>query len=189
MSMMTGWTRFARSPGDPKVIEAGKRSSLGAADRLSRGLGWLSLGLGAAALVAPQVFTRALGMRGREGTVRAFGLRELGSGVLTHSVEARAGLFSRIAGDAMDLATLLAATGRRNPKRRNALLALGVVTTVTILDIVAAQALTLRHSRSGGAPKRFTDRSGFPQGVAASRGAAVAARAGAGMKAAPIPAL
>ena len=58
-------SQIAREPGDPKVIETGP-SSLKAADRVGRALGWASFGLGALELFAPKVVTRWLGMEGRE---------------------------------------------------------------------------------------------------------------------------
>ena len=69
---MTYISNIARSQGDPKVLRSGP-SSLGGADRLARALGWFSLGLGLAELLAPRLFTHALGMRGSEGLVRAYG--------------------------------------------------------------------------------------------------------------------
>ena len=59
-------SNIARSKGDPKVLHSGP-SSLGAADRLAKALGWFSIGLGVAELVAPERFTRALGMEGKGG--------------------------------------------------------------------------------------------------------------------------
>lgn len=77
-------SNIARSKGDPKVLHSGP-SSLGAADRLAKALGWNSIGLGVAELVAPERFTRALGMEGKEGLVRAYGVRELGHGIVSLS--------------------------------------------------------------------------------------------------------
>ena len=54
-------SNIARSKGAPKVLHSGP-SSLGAADRMAKALGWFSIGLGIAELVAPERFTRALGM-------------------------------------------------------------------------------------------------------------------------------
>ena len=64
--MLSKVSNIARSPGDPKVLEAGP-SSLKPADRAGRALGWFSIGLGLTELIAPGVLTRALGMRGKEG--------------------------------------------------------------------------------------------------------------------------
>jgi hypothetical protein len=92
---------------------------LGAADRLGRALGWFSIGLGVTELLAPRLITRALGMQGSEGLVRAYGAREIGSGLLSLSLEKGAGLWSRVAGDGLDIATLLNAYRPNNPRRDN----------------------------------------------------------------------
>jgi hypothetical protein len=114
---------------------------LGAGDRLARGLGWLGLGLGLAQLMAPHRFTRALGIDGTDSLMRAFGAREIASGILTLSVDKKLGLWSRVAGDALDVAMLMQAQNRNNPKRDNAKLALAMVAGVTTLDIIALQSV------------------------------------------------
>jgi len=43
--MLSQVSNVTRSPGDPKVLETGP-SSIKPVDRLGRGLGWFSLGLG-----------------------------------------------------------------------------------------------------------------------------------------------
>jgi len=160
-----------RSEGDPRVIKSGS-SSFSSSDRLARNLGWFSIGLGIVELLAAEKLTGALGMRGKENLVRAFGLREITSGIITLSVDKQAGLTSRIAGDALDIATLATAMQPDNPKRDNAALALLMVAGVTFLDIVAAGANTIRHTRHIGQRRNYGDRSGFPQGLEAARGAA-----------------
>ena len=82
--------KIARSPGDPEVIESGP-SSLKPIDRAGRVLGWASFGLGALELFAPRVVTRWLGMEGREGLVRAYGVREFGAGVMCLSTNSDVG--------------------------------------------------------------------------------------------------
>ncbi len=164
-------SKIARSEGDPKVVSTGP-SSLGAADRLGRALGWFSFGLGIAELLAARRITRALGMGGKEALVRAYGAREIGAGVLCLSIDQQAGLWSRVAGDGVDIATLLTGMKSGNPKRDNVMLALAVVLGVTALDIVAAQAVTSRRRRNGAEPRSYSDRSGYPKGIESSRGAA-----------------
>ena len=87
-------------------------------------------------------------MEGKEALVRAYGAREIGAGILCLSVDKQAGLWSRVAGDGVDIATLLTGMRSDNPKRDNVMLALAVVLGVTVLDVVAAQATTSRHSRA-----------------------------------------
>jgi hypothetical protein len=123
-------------------------------------------------LIAPKQITRALGMEGKETLVRAYGAREIGAGVLCLSIDKQVGLWNRVAGDGIDIATLLTGMRSDNPKRDNVMLALAVVLGVTVLDVVAAQTTTSRHRRNGAEPRRYNDRSGYPKGVRHSRGAA-----------------
>src|SRR5215213_2735411 len=117
---------IARSLGDPKVVRTGP-SSLSSSDQLARALGWFSIGLGVAEIAAPRSFTRALGMEGKEGFVRACGAREIASGMLSLSVDKEKGLWSRVAGDGLDIATLLNELRDSNPKRDNVAMALTLV--------------------------------------------------------------
>jgi hypothetical protein len=168
---MTYISNIVRSEGDPKVLRAGP-SSLTAPDRLGKALGWFSLGLGLVELLAPRHITRALGMEGQEALVRAYGAREIGSGVLSLSTERSLGLWSRVGGDGIDIATLLTALRDDNPKKENVTTALAMVAGITLLDVMAAQGTTARHSRTSGDRNIYRNRTGFPGGLAAARGAA-----------------
>jgi uncharacterized membrane protein len=103
------------------------------------GLGWLSVGLGLTALLAPRAVGELTGIRGRSGLLRLIGARELvsGAGLLTQR-EAMPWLWSRVLGDAMDLAFIASASGRTNPRRGRALGTLGVVAAVTAVDVAAS---------------------------------------------------
>src|SRR5690348_6173280 len=90
----------ARSKGDPKIVSSGP-SVRTPAERMAQALGWFSIGLGTIELLAPHRLTRALGMRGKESLVRAYGLREILAGVMSLSVDRQIGLQSRIAGDGL----------------------------------------------------------------------------------------
>ena len=160
---------FVRSKGDPKVISTGP-SSFGPSDRMARNLGWFSLGLGALELLAPERVTRALGMEGHEKLVRAYGAREIGAGILSLSVEKEAGLWSRVAGDGLDLATLMGGLHAGNPKRGNVALALLMVGGITLLDFVTAKEVSARHAPGNGSRRPYDDRTGYPKGITASRG-------------------
>jgi hypothetical protein len=74
--------------------------------RLSTGLGWFSLALGAAALCAPRQVIRMAGVGDTAATrtlVRLVGVREIGSGLGILSRPRPSGfLWSRVTGDAMD---------------------------------------------------------------------------------------
>jgi hypothetical protein len=145
---------------NPKIISSGP-SSMDSADRLTRGLGWFSIGLGLMEIFAAKRMSHALGMPRAEGLIRAYGVREIGAGMMTLSTEKQAGLVSRVAGDAVDIVTLAAAMRPDNPKRGNAALALGLVLGVTALDIIATQAVSNRKARRSPG-RNYSDRSGFP---------------------------
>jgi hypothetical protein len=181
---MTYISNIVRTEGDPKVLRSGP-SSLTAPDRLGKMLGWFSLGLGLIELIAPHRITRALGMEGQEALVRAYGAREISSGMLSLSTEKNLGLWSRVGGDGLDIATLLKARRDDNPKLQNVTTALALVAGITLLDIMAAQGTTARHSRTSGDRYIYRDRSGFPDGLAAARSAAKDFQVPVDMRAAP----
>ncbi|MGQ2968019.1 MAG: hypothetical protein ACT6RF_04655 [Allorhizobium sp.] len=168
---MNLFSTLKRSKGDPKVLEKGP-SSLSSSDRLARNLGWFSIGLGLVELFGAHRITRTLGLDGQETMVRAYGLREIGAGMMTLSVDKEVGLVSRIAGDGIDIVTLGSALHSDNPKRDNVAIALVMAAGVTLLDLLAVGATTGRHMRHRGDIRDFGDRSGFPKGLPASRGLA-----------------
>jgi hypothetical protein len=143
-------------------------------DALARGLGVFSLALGAAEVIAPGALARALGLEGHETLIRGYGLREIATGVgILASDDPTPWIWGRVAGDALDLATL--ATGFEegdHEQRRNLIVALAAVTGVTALDVYCGQALS-RESTVPLPPIRdYSDRTGFPRGLHGARGAA-----------------
>lgn len=162
---------LGRWPGDPEVVQRGP-SGRPAIDRVARGLGWLTLGLGLLELLSPRRISRPLGLSGREGWVRAFGARELASGAALLAADPRFGMWSRVGGDLVDLGALGAASRRaRRPVRRNVAIASAVVSGALLLDTLCALALERRHGRRGAAPD-YGDRVGMPRSPDAMRGAA-----------------
>src|SRR5579871_629218 len=161
-------SNLVRSKGDPKVVRSGP-GSLTSVDYLVRALGWFSIGLGAIELLAPARLTRPLGMRGKEDLVRAYGAREIASGVVSLSVEKQAGLYSRIAGDGLDFATLLAETRTNNRRKGNVTLALLMIGGIACLDYFAARGLRQQHDPSRGSRRIYSERSGFPKGLEAAK--------------------
>jgi hypothetical protein len=95
--------------------------------------------------------------------------------MLSLSVDKQAGLWSRVAGDGLDIATLMAHDHRRNPQRRNVRLAVLGVLGIAVLDFVAANAVTARHMRRG-EKRLYHDRTGFPKTIEAVRGIAKTGR-------------
>jgi hypothetical protein len=178
---MNAIVRYLRGENDPEIVEGGP-SSLTSAEKLAKGLGWLSIALGVTQLVAGRRLAEALGLDGKAGLVRLTGAREIGSGMMTLSPDKRAGLWSRVGGDVMDI--LLVATALDAPRshqRSNAKLALAAVAGVTVLDLIAARAITLQQARRE-EPRNFGHRSGFPRGLNTARGAAKSFRAPADMR-------
>jgi uncharacterized membrane protein len=106
-------------------------------------LGWFSIGLGLSQLIAPDSVARLIGVRPTDETnngMRAIGLRELtsGLGILSGKRESD-WLWSRVAGDAMDLALLARALRDDHNDGRRTTGALAAVAGVTLLDVLAAQ--------------------------------------------------
>ncbi|WP_333792953.1 hypothetical protein [Hyphomicrobium sp.] len=160
---MQNLANLVRPEGDPKIVKTGP-SSVYPEERLAKSLGWASLGLGLFEILAAPRITRTLGLEGMEPLVRAFGAREIASGVVTLSTEKEAGLWSRVAGDAMDLAALSNGLAHDNPKRSNLKLAMCAIAGIALLDALAASAVTARKRRPA-TPRSYRDRSGFPKGL------------------------
>jgi hypothetical protein len=148
-------------------------SSLRPVDRTARLLGWFSLGLGLAELVAPDRIARATGLEGKEGLLRGYGAREIAAGVGALSSGPELALWSRVAGDAVDLVTLATARPQNREQRMGLSIAVAAVAAITALDVATAAGLRAGNRRPArGALKDYSDRSGFPQGLAKARGAA-----------------
>ena len=110
--------------------------------RVARGLGWFSIGLGLAELVAGREMGRMLGMEGRSGLIRLYGLREIAAGVGIFSKDNPAPwMWARVAGDVLDLATLATAYTDDNPRRDNVAVAIGSVAGIAALDYWCAKRL------------------------------------------------
>lgn len=147
--------------------------SLSTADKVARGIGWLSLGLGLYQLLAPHKLGEQLGLRGHENKMRACGTREVISAIGALSDNPAPSIWSRVGGDMLDLAALTyVLQDRHNPKRANVCWALTTVGMMTAVDICCAQALAKRHAYQAGITPDYSHRSGFPQGLESARGAA-----------------
>ena len=147
--------------------------SQSASDRLATNLGYFSLALGAAELIAPQRISRVLGLRGLEPVIRAYGAREITNGMaILTSHDPEPWVWARVAGDLADVATV--ATGLRpdNRRRDNSLLALAGLLAVMAIDIACAKSLNSAKGGSATAIADYGNRSGYPNGVSAARGAA-----------------
>ncbi len=145
-----------------------------ATEGLAQGLGWFSLGLGAAEIVTGAAIARWLGKPELTPVIRAYGVREIVTGVgILGSKDATPWIWGRIGGDAVDIATVLPALEERNPQRGNAMVALMALAGATALDVVCARNLTQAPLTP---PRRiridYGRRSGFPEPPKAMRGRA-----------------
>ncbi len=142
------------------------------ARKLARGLGWLSIGLGLAELLAPRAMARATGLLGQEALLRAYGLREIATGVgILASRHPRRWLWARVGGDALDLATL-AASGQAG--RVSTASAIAAVAGVAVADVGCARALEAEHRHAMRRVRDYSTRSGLPRTPNEMRGAALA---------------
>lgn len=102
--------------------------------KIGRGLGWLSLGLGFAELLAPRAMSRLIGLHddGKAPTIiRLFGLRGIATGAMYFNQPDRSSApWLRVAGDVLDLASLALAMPSSRSKPR----------TITALAIVGGAA-------------------------------------------------
>jgi uncharacterized membrane protein len=123
-------------------------------DSLTQFLGWFSLGLGTAQVAAPQAMCRMIGARDdghAPALMRLMGFRELtqGLGILTET-RPTTWTWSRVAGDAVDLA-LLGMTAADSRHRGRTMVALASVAAVTVADVSASRHLAAKQGqpRSG----------------------------------------
>jgi hypothetical protein len=114
--------------------------------KLSTGLGWFSIALGAAELLAPRRIARALDADGREGVVKAFGAREIAAGLAILQAPAHAErVGARVAGDALDLGAL-ALVARGSPRNHWIWGAIGFVVGATVADVLVTRGLKAERS-------------------------------------------
>jgi uncharacterized membrane protein len=151
---MTIQTTIQSASGRPGATGANALGSVGARvleftgeNQLARSLGWFSVGLGLAEMLAPRVVAKGVGIAPHPALFAVLGMREItsGVGILTRRQPAE-WLWSRVAGDVLDLALLgLAFRGGRNGRGR-LLFATAAVLGVTALDVLCSQ----KVSRSKG---------------------------------------
>ncbi|AXO37884.1 cyclase [Micromonospora sp. B006] len=142
------------------------------AQRRGRGLGWMSVGLGVAQLAAPDTVRRISGVDDSPASrvmVPLVGARELvhAAGLLTSR---RKGVWAwtRVVGDAMDLASLGMALARRGGRRRRRLVGVtGAVLGITMLDLLTAVHAS-RAKQAGSGPTIEGARRGGPMELTAT---------------------
>ena len=136
-------TETMTPPHMPALSERTQAKSREIQNSLVTGLGWFSLGLGLAEVVTPGSVSRLIGIRNDEtsrNVLRGFGMRELAAGVGILTQQRPAGwVWSRVAGDVLDMASLLSAR-KTNPARVAVFTA--AVAGITALDIMCSRELT-----------------------------------------------
>lgn len=145
----------------------------GSSRTLARGLGWFSIGLGVLELVAPHSLARALGMEERAELIRAYGMREVATGLgILSQRDPTPWVWGRVGGDLLDLATLATGLDGANRHRGKVGLALAAVAGVTVLDVICAQSLASERAWARRPVRDYSDLRGMPAPPAAMRGAA-----------------
>jgi hypothetical protein len=119
-------------------------------DSLTRFLGWFSIALGSAQVGAPRALCRVIG-GGDARIMRAMGVRELpqGAGILIRP-RPTMWVWSRVAGDALDLG-LLGLVARRGNKRTIAAIA-------NVLPVATADVFEARQLMQKGGPPQSAKR-------------------------------
>ncbi|MDQ1469453.1 MAG: hypothetical protein QOJ99_933 [Bryobacterales bacterium] len=133
--------------------QSGQKSAVLGMDteRLARGLGWYSIGLGLTELLAPRAIARLTGTTNHQALIRSYGLREIAHGVaILNRPRSAAAVWSRVPGDALDLASLGRALASPRNDRGKTIGAMAAVAGTTAVDVLCA----LKLSRvTGGATR------------------------------------
>ena len=127
--------------------------SLTQEDRLAYGLGWFGVGLGLTELMMPRRLARVIGVPTRHRRlIRIMGLREIASGlgIITQRRPVGA-VWTRVAGDVIDLACLGVAFTSSGADRKKLTAAVTAVAGATALDLLCAQQLSRRVETRNGA--------------------------------------
>ena len=138
---------YAGVPSDQKRVKtrlgpAARHDADGPAssEPLATFLGLFSIGLGLWELADPRGVAQTSGVP-YTGTLQAYGAREIASGLAILSGHTAGGLWPRVAGDALDIATAAAAYAEADgdaDRRQKVAQTLAALLGVTVLDIVAA---------------------------------------------------
>src|ERR1051325_6183636 len=117
------------------------------AKKLAKGLGWFSVGLGLAELLAPRAIASISGVsKERTGFIRLYGLGELAAGIMIFTQEKRVeAAWSRPAADALDLTSLGVSATSSAAKLGRVAFATANVLAVTALDVMCAMQLSNGH--------------------------------------------
>jgi len=112
-------------------------------EQLSAALGWFSIALGVSELAAPRTLARAAGLPNSSvPLLRVLGAREIGHGIsILTQPDHPTPLWSRVAGDAVDLAVLFSAFRADESDRGRVSGAVAALAGVAALDVLCATRL------------------------------------------------
>lgn len=111
-------------------------------ERMAAALGWFSIGLGVTELMAPGPVSRFLGLSDNRAIIRAYGAREIASGIGILTQPRPVGwMWARLAGDMLDLASLGMAF-RDSDHRGRVALSAAMVAGIAWLDYTTAQQMS-----------------------------------------------
>jgi uncharacterized membrane protein len=121
------------------------KGDLGTTDRLTKGLGWFSIGLGLAEVLAPRAVANVTGVREsrkNRSLLRLYGMRELAAGIgILSETRPAAWLWARVGGDVVDLSSLASALADEQNDKKRVAFSIASVLGVTAADIYCAQEL------------------------------------------------
>lgn len=134
--------------------------------RLAQGLGVFSILLGLMEVALGGPLGRALGLDNMEWLIRAYGAREILNGVLIlMAKDYMPWIWTRVAGDVLDLATLAYGYQRDPGDSTGILIAAIAVGGVTLLDVYCAMKLTKDSKEPLPPPADYSNRGGMPRSV------------------------
>src|SRR4051794_28789259 len=111
-------------------------------DRLAKNLGYLSIALGMVELMAPRALCNAIGLRGMESVARAYGAREVSTGVaILTSHGPGPWIWARVAGDLADIRTVATGLRQDNARTESNVMTLGALAPVAAVDVACARGL------------------------------------------------
>ncbi len=128
----------------------GRRQGVSKNEQFARSLGWLSIALGLAEIAAPRRLAKQIDVGHHPILFRMLGVREIASGIgILSQRKPAGGVWSRVGGNAMDLALLGTAFTSGKADRGKLMAAAATVAGVTALDVLCSQKLSRDISPDG----------------------------------------
>jgi len=131
-------------------------------ERIANGLGWFSVGLGLAEIMAPGSVARFIGVSDDDGNrslLRFYGFRELAAGVgILSQQQPTQWLWGRVGGDLLDIASLGRAMTNDSNEKGKLTFATAAVLGVTALDVICAKQMSEGQGNgiASTSPRQFT---------------------------------